>query len=515
MKRFWIILVVFLFLFFFWYVLPVTGNVFAQETSSEETVEILEETEEIDIPELIRSDDSVAIGKNIIFAVDGTVLPQGIKIRDYLWEFGDGEFGGKEEVTHIFRSPGRYNVKLRVTYIPTGLNRAEVTEYTKEVFAFERSLFLITDLKQSPERIEALTQRAEEQGVYLKSIRSDINLRLKGQLLQLIEQDLADIQNSDTVIIWSDRVDMLSVLNGFSQRLNMQQKDLVVVTDGNIGLLTNILSGVYSVLEPERIIITRREAIDELFTTTDEQDVVEVIRSRGYDLQLLDQTTQEEFDIFALPSYGMSYLQGKGVQDSVILLVLFLPVVVTLVTFLRVVIGLSSIGVRIPLLFTYTFLVLGWWLGIVSIVVLASITSIFRRYLFKSHLLYIAKVGVLTSILGVVLLFIMGAGVYGGWVSFDFSSALMLVILAGMIDHIAGVEGNKGAWSIIQIFLETIVIASLGYLLISWDTLQVLLIAHPEVLILFIVANVFMGRFTGLRLMEYFRFREILHYTEE
>lgn len=486
------------------------------KAQQEETVQIDPvSAEDVFMPQ-IRSEESVEIGKNIIFWADIASLPEGASIEAYRWDFGNGQFSDKEEVVQIYREPGRYNVKLSVDWQP-GEEDAEtqVKEFIKEVFVFERSLVLITDLQQSTERINSLKTRAEDQDVYLDVIRSDVNLRLKSQFLDLIEQQLGSLQNSDTIIIWSDQVELLSILNSFGNRIDFQQKQLVVIADGNIGLLSNILSGVYAILEPRRIIITRREAIDEFFTTEEEVDEVLVLQERGYDFELLDQSTREEFDLFSLPSYGIAYLQENSIEDSVILAVLFLPVVVTMVTFLRLVIGLSSLGSRMPLIFTYTFLVLGVKVGVLAILILAAISYLFRRRLFRSHLLYTAKVGILTSFLGVVLLFLIGGVTYFSMGTVDFAHVLMLILLASMIDRVAGVEGDRGIWSTVRVLSETLVISVCSYGIISWDSLQVLLLSHPEILILFIVANVFMGRFTGLRLMEYFRFREILRYTEE
>jgi PKD repeat protein len=484
--------------------------VIAQEI--DEAVELVEES--IFQPE-IKGGDSVKVGKNIIFSPDVSSLQEGARVLEYLWDFGDAQFSSKEEVVHIYRQPGRYNVKLSVTWVPQEGVGTETVEYMKEVFVFERSLFLMTDLQQTEERISALETRAADQNVYLDHIRAAVNLRLKGQFLQLIEENIDSIQNSDTIIIWSDQVELLSILNTFSQRIEFQQKDLVVITDGNIGLVKNILSGVYSILEPRRIVVTRREAIDEFFTTTEERDVISVIRERGYDLDVIDAQTNQEFDLFALPTYGISYLQEQGVEDSVILAVLFLPVVVTVVTFMRLVVGLSSLGSRMPIIFSYAFLVLGMKVGVVSILLLSLISYLFRRALFKSHLLYTAKVGVLTSILGVVLLFLIGGVMYFEMGTIDFTNVLMLIVLAAMIDRVASIEGEKGLWSTLRVFVETLFISAGAFAVVSWDSLQVLILSHPEILVLFVVANVFMGRFTGLRLMEYFRFREVLRYSEE
>jgi hypothetical protein len=62
-----------------------------------------------------------------------------------------------------------------------------------------------------------------------------------------------------------------------------------------------------------------------------------------------------------------------------------------------------------------------------------------------------------------------------------------------------------------QLTLETFILAlgSLGVL--SWGWLQKELILHPEAIVLGTAGlNIIIGRFTGLRLLEYRRFRRLL-----
>ncbi|MDF2379204.1 MAG: 7TM domain-containing protein [Candidatus Gracilibacteria bacterium] len=483
------------------------------EINNGEQIENLEK--ETPYQPTIRSGDSVQVGRNIIFAADNVEAPDGYEVREFLWEFGDGEFSSREEVVHIYREPGRYNVKLQASFYPSNSRVIETVEFTKEIFVYERTVFLLTDLEQSLDRIEALQATAEDQNVYLNLIRSSVNMRLKNRVLKLIERKLDEIQESDSIIIWSDSVELLTLLNTFSAQLDLSQKDFVVITDGNIGFLKTVAQGVNAVLGPKRIILTRREAVDEFFTKDSDRDVTELIMSRGYDISLLSAEDLNKVDLWALPSLGIRFLQEKGVEDGVLLLVLFLPVIVTLVTFLKVVIGFSSAGARVPIIFAYSLIVLGWKLGLITIVILAIICYLFRLYVFRRHLLYVAKVGILTSFNGLVLLFIIGMSLYFDFQAVGFSSALMMIILASIVDRLVGVEGEKGLWSIMRIFFETLFISLMCFWVVSLTDFQLLLMAHSEVLILFIVANIFMGRFTGLRLMEYFRFREILRYTEE
>jgi hypothetical protein len=50
---------------------------------------------------------------------------------------------------------------------------------------------------------------------------------------------------------------------------------------------------------------------------------------------------------------------------------------------------------------------------------------------------------------------------------------------------------------------------------VQWEVLTSLILAYPEIIILTLFANIYLGRWTGLRLSEMVRFQEIFKYLEE
>jgi hypothetical protein len=58
---------------------------------------------------------------------------------------------------------------------------------------------------------------------------------------------------------------------------------------------------------------------------------------------------------------------------------------------------------------------------------------------------------------------------------------------------------------------ETLVLAVVSYFLMSMNATQVWVLTHPELTIGALAAvNILLGQFTGLRMLEYWRFRELL-----
>ena len=68
-------------------------------------------------------------------------------------------------------------------------------------------------------------------------------------------------------------------------------------------------------------------------------------------------------------------------------------------------------------------------------------------------------------------------------------------------------KGNKVA---LVLAVETLVISIVGYYLASWKLLLEWIVEYPWIVLFTVPINILLGKWSGLRLSEYFRFREIL-----
>ena len=68
-------------------------------------------------------------------------------------------------------------------------------------------------------------------------------------------------------------------------------------------------------------------------------------------------------------------------------------------------------------------------------------------------------------------------------------------------------NGNRTA---IILAVETLVISLAGYYLASWPILIRGIIAFPWMILITIPINIFLGKWDGLRLTEYVRFKDVL-----
>ena len=62
---------------------------------------------------------------------------------------------------------------------------------------------------------------------------------------------------------------------------------------------------------------------------------------------------------------------------------------------------------------------------------------------------------------------------------------------------------------------ETVLAALVCVFIIQWPLFQSVILAYPELILLTFIVNIILGRWTGLRLVEYFRFREVFKHMQE
>ncbi|HLD34702.1 MAG TPA: 7TM domain-containing protein, partial [Patescibacteria group bacterium] len=72
-------------------------------------------------------------------------------------------------------------------------------------------------------------------------------------------------------------------------------------------------------------------------------------------------------------------------------------------------------------------------------------------------------------------------------------------------------EISHGVRFALRITVETLFLAVISYLIMDLKIIQSWVLFHPEATIISLLsANILLGKFTGLRLLEYWRFRELL-----
>lgn len=209
----------------------------------------------------------------------------------------------------------------------------------------------------------------------------------------------------------------------------------------------------------------------------------------------------------------IQYFITQGVPVETVYLLLMLPVIATMVAFFRQIVGIKAFGIYTPSIITFAFLAFGekglkYGIAIFFAVIGMGILS---RYILRSfRLLYLPRVAITLSIISLTVLGILAFGATlkrTGLAAVDIFPLLILITLAEKFIATQIEQGTKTA-----LFLagETLIISVVGYFVIGWPTLRDFFLSYPWAILATFVINIGLGKWSGLRLVELFRFRHIL-----
>ena len=209
----------------------------------------------------------------------------------------------------------------------------------------------------------------------------------------------------------------------------------------------------------------------------------------------------------------IDYFVSQGVPMETIILILMLPIIATLIAFFRQVVGIKAFGIYTPLIVTLAFLAMGVngiKYGVIIFVSVIFIGMITRFILKKFRLLYLPRVAITLSVVAFSILAIL---VFGGSLhrtGLAGVSIFPLLIMIAIVEKFVATQIEKGSKTAILLAVETLIISLVGYYIASWDILINIIVFCPWLVLFTLPINFVLGRWTGLRFSEYFRFREVL-----
>jgi 7 transmembrane helices usually fused to an inactive transglutaminase/Transglutaminase-like superfamily len=197
-------------------------------------------------------------------------------------------------------------------------------------------------------------------------------------------------------------------------------------------------------------------------------------------------------------------------EQRLVEFLLLLPIAALIVCIYRNLIGLGSFGTFAPALVGLAFRELGGLPGIGVFVTIVLIGWLMRRVLDRYHLLQVPRMAFLLSL---VVLLLIGSIVLANTQDLPatkYISLFPMVILTGMIERFWMLEIEDGTVASFRTLLATLFIAASISLVLSLHAIVHHLLRFPETLGLVMAAQLLIGRYTGYRLLELFRFREFI-----
>ena len=90
-------------------------------------------------------------------------------------------------------------------------------------------------------------------------------------------------------------------------------------------------------------------------------------------------------------------------------------------------------------------------------------------------------------------------------------SIFAVLIVALLTEDFIRIQLGKSVKTALKLTSETIILSTISFLFLTYKPIQEYALLHPETfLLLTLTADIILGRYTGLRVMELWRFRKLI-----
>jgi len=205
------------------------------------------------------------------------------------------------------------------------------------------------------------------------------------------------------------------------------------------------------------------------------------------------------------------FFMVEGVPFETIILLLMLPIIATFIAFLRQVVGIKAFGIYTPLIITFAFLATNGLRYGVAIFLAVLLIGMLMRFILKPfRLLYLPRVAIMLTVVALLVLVFLAFGGQMHRTGLAAVSIFPILIMITLVEKFVAVQIEKGNKTALILALETLIISIVGFYIASWSSLIRLVVGFPWLILLTIPINILIGKWTGLRISEYIRFKDVI-----
>ena len=187
-------------------------------------------------------------------------------------------------------------------------------------------------------------------------------------------------------------------------------------------------------------------------------------------------------------------------------LILILPLIASIVVVARVVIGLETFGMFGPVIVSLAFITTGLEWGTIIFIVIVGLGVGLRMGLQRLRLQAVSRLAILIALVAAVMGGLTLVGARLGVGPLLNISIFPMVIMSNVIENFAASQVEFGTRQALRMTTTTLLLSIACYLVVDGAGLQSLVLAFPEILLATVVFDVVLGKWRGLRLVEYVRF---------
>ena len=202
---------------------------------------------------------------------------------------------------------------------------------------------------------------------------------------------------------------------------------------------------------------------------------------------------------------------GQGVPANTITLVLLFPLIAMLIATSRHILGLRGFGIYIPAVLSVAFVSTGIINGIIIFTIIVAVTMLAKAVLKKTVMPYLPRTALVLWAVSVGILGLLLVSPLLPLSTLLAVSIFPILILILLSENFLEAQASTKPIQALTLTLETIFLASISALLLSFTWVQEFVLLRPELTLLAIaVINILVAKYTGLRFTERLRFKDII-----
>lgn len=223
-------------------------------------------------------------------------------------------------------------------------------------------------------------------------------------------------------------------------------------------------------------------------------------RNAALSKDLKNQSTLLDFSLFTLPNESQNTFK----------LLLLVPLGALVVVIMRVIIGLKTSGTFMPILLSMAFIETSLLPGIMMFILVVTMGLIVRSYLSHLNLLLVARI---SSVLIVVVGIMAFVAILSQKLELQYATSITffpIIILAWTIERMSIIWEEDGPR---EVFLQgggSLIVAIIAYFAMTNPILSFITFNFPEVLLAVLGLIILLGRYSGYRLSELYRFKSMV-----
>ena len=210
-----------------------------------------------------------------------------------------------------------------------------------------------------------------------------------------------------------------------------------------------------------------------------------------------------------------SFFERIGISQNLLKILLMLPLGALVTVVFRNVIGLETFGTFLPALIASAARDTGLLWGIIGFLAIILVSAVLRRALDWLQLLHSPKMAIMLTTVVIVMMAITVGGVQIGLFELAHITLFPIAILAITAERVALMEAEQGAMKVARITFMSLIVIAACYAVMESLFMQSLILAFPELLLVVIALNLWLGKWIGIRVLEFVRFRRIIFDSHE